>query len=523
MATIGFAQTALGNGLQEFLMADAIIPGEQPSYNLCKIILTTHPLGQKMAESPIKMAQNQPREISVPAGPEDRLKEQYVRQWESDGADRLIANTMKLSRTYGIASVALLAEGIGSEVPLGSPQFPLEKLWETDIAFNVLDPLNTSGSLVLNQNPGSMDFQKVCNVSINGKVYHKSRACIILNEEPVYIDFTSSAFGFVGRSVYQRALFPLKSFINTLITDDMVVRKVGVLIAKQKSPSSIIDNVMMKIAGIKRAILKEAQTDNVISIDITEAIESLNLQNLDAPYTLARRNIIENIATAADMPAKILLQETFADGFGEGSEDAKYVAAYIDGIRKQMQPLYAFFDRIVQRRAWNPEFYKLIQKEFPDEYGRMPYNTAFYRWSNSFTASWPSLLTEPPSEKIKVDDVKLRAIIALLETLLPTFKESPENQRILIQWAAENFSELKLLFQSPLNLDLDDLMDSLEEAKEQNQKALEAGVKSSEDGTPKPPRPFADSVRGIEYRESVKALTDLTERRRERGSAQNGH
>jgi len=65
------------------------------------------------------------------------------------------------------------------------------------------------------------------------------------------------------------------------------------------------------------------------------------------------------------MPAKILLQETFAEGFGEGTEDAKYVARFIDGIREEMAPLYNFFDMIVQRRAWTPDFYKLIQEDFP--------------------------------------------------------------------------------------------------------------------------------------------------------------
>jgi len=33
--------------------------------------------------------------------------------------------------------------------------------------------------------------------------------------------YTQAAFGFVGRSVYQRPLYPLKSFVQTMITDDL--------------------------------------------------------------------------------------------------------------------------------------------------------------------------------------------------------------------------------------------------------------------------------------------------------------
>ena len=33
-----------------------------------------------------------------------------------------------------------------------------------------------------------------------------------MNQSPIYIEFTNSAFGFVGRSVYQRRLVPDENF-----------------------------------------------------------------------------------------------------------------------------------------------------------------------------------------------------------------------------------------------------------------------------------------------------------------------
>jgi len=454
-------------------MCDEIVPGAAPSYQLCREIYCYHALGKKLVDSPIAMAQSQPREIAVPAAP-DRVAEAFEEAWKNLGADRHIANVMRTSRIYGIGSIAVLD---GEET---DPAVPLDyaKISDHQLSFNVLDPLNTAGSLVLDQNPNSPAFQKVESISVAGKHYHRSRAAVVLNEDPLYIEYTTSAFGFVGRSVYQRALLPLKTYVQSMITDDMIVRKVGVLIAKQKQAGSAIDQAMAMIAGLKRSLLKEAETDNVLSIGLDEDVESLNFQNAEGPYALARKNLLENVATSADMPAVIINSETFAEGFGEGTEDAKRVASYVDRVRIEMAPLYAFFDPIVQRKAWTPDFYKTIQAEFPEEYGDVDFNEAFYRWSNSFAAEWPSLLTEPESEQIKVDDVRLKAVVAMIEVLAP--KLDPENMAITLKWAQENFNQRKLLFQTPLELDFDALREYVppEPAKE-----------------PDAPKPFADSER----------------------------
>ena len=109
MGAITFSGTSLGNDLQELLMCDAIVPGEQPSYAICKTIFSLHVLGAKMAEAPIRMAQSQKREISIPDSPEDEVKEQFERQWEADGADKNIFNTRRLCRVYGISKRPVIA------------------------------------------------------------------------------------------------------------------------------------------------------------------------------------------------------------------------------------------------------------------------------------------------------------------------------------------------------------------------------------------------------------------------------
>jgi hypothetical protein len=458
MADLGFYNSsAVGanTDMGRLLMCQEIQPGSLPSYQICKTIYAEHPVGKKMIDAPIAMAQSQQREIVISDGSQDRIREAFLDEFKALRAGRHIANLTRIARIYGIGSLALVVEGATAE-DVAKP-IDMENIWKAKIGFNVLDPLNTSGNMLLNQDPNSITFQNTAAIRVAGWNYHPSRTCVMLNEAPLYIAYTSSAFGYVGRSVFQRALFPLKSFVQTMRTDDLVTRKAGVIIAKIKQVGSAVDNVMSRITGAKREIAKDSITDDVMSIGNEDTIESLNLGNLEGPYKLARTNIIENIALAGDMPAKILNSETFADGFGEGTEDAKNVARYVEGIREDMQPAYDFVDAIVQRRAWNPDFYKDIQKQFPDEYGKIDFNAAFYKWSNSFSAVWPSLLIEPDSEKIKVEDVKIKGLLAALEVLMPAL--DPENKATLIQWAVENFNELKLLFPSPVLLDYEGLRD----------------------------------------------------------------
>jgi hypothetical protein len=446
-----FGTTAnIGSVLLRLLSAEDIVPGSPASYQLCKEIYIAHPLGAKMAEAPINMAQSQQREITIPGGPESRLIPAFQREWQQAGrvgADTITHNLHRTARIYGIASLAVMERGKGGNT---AQPLPIEKLHELDLTYNVLDPLNTAGSLVLNQDPNSPEFQKVQAIRVGNQVYHPSRSITIMNEQPIYIEFTSSAFGFVGRSVYQRALFPMKTFIQSMITDQYVTQKVGLLVAKMKSPGPVINNRIMSFFGIKRSALKAGITGNVLTIGAEEDISSLNFQNLEGPARFARDNSLKNIAMAASMPAKLLEQEEMIGGMAEGTEDAKQIARYIDRVRIEMGPSYAFMDKIVQRRAWSPDFYKTIQRDIA-EYRNVPYETAFYQWTNSFNATWPNLLAEPDSEKVKTEEIRFKSAVAVLESMAPLL--DPVNKAAVVAWVADEVNSRRDLFSAQLNID----------------------------------------------------------------------
>jgi hypothetical protein len=451
MADINVMGSSINSSLYQLLMAEDLVPGDEPSYELTKIIYAFHPLGGKIVDAPIALAMSQKRKISIPNSPEEKVREAFERKWKEIGANKYIANTVRLGRMQGASALVYGAKGVDTKDPI-KPE-DLAKL-EPGLYFNTLDALNTAGSLVLNQDPNAPDFQKPVITTAAGTEYHPSRCLVFFNEQPIYILYTNSAYGYTGRSVYQRALYPLKSFVQSMITDDMVTRKAGVIVAKMKPAGSIADRAMAVFQGIKRNVVKEAQTNNVINITPEEDIETLNMVNTDTAMTTARKNILENIAVATPMPAKLLNSESYAEGFGEGTEDAKDVVRYIEGLREDMNPLYEFFDRIVMRLAWTEEFFDTIKAEVP-EYKDKSYNEAFYDWANAFQAEWPSLLVEPESEQVKVEKIKFEALTAALEVLLPV--SDPQNKARLVEFFANNMNESKRLFPSPLVLDYEDL------------------------------------------------------------------
>ena len=117
-----------------------------------------------------------------------------------------------------------------------------------------------------------------------------------------------------------------------------------------------------------------------------------------------------------------------------------------------MKPLYDFFTFIVQYRAWNEEFYAALKADFPEALKGKPYKTAFFDWVNSFNAEWPNLLIESEGDRSKSEKVVLEALVEVATLLMPNL--DPENKAALVGWVQDNLNDKKLLFKSPLILDL---------------------------------------------------------------------
>lgn len=451
MANIG-VDGQLSTRLCELLDGrDSIEPGDQAGYQLCKLLWEFHPLGGKLVEKPITMALFKSRINTLDDDPDNRIIAAFEDTWMRLGITEKIRNLYFVARCYGAAAIA-----VGEKEGDSNEKIDLWKLDEDNIFINVFDPLNVAGSMVTSQDPNSSNFQQANEyITTFGQTWHPSRTLKVFNGTPIYLSFQNSTFGFTGRSVFQRALYPLRSFLLSMKVDNMVSKKSGLLIAKIKQNGSVVSGLMAMATGFKRSILKAGETDEVLSIGETESIESLNLQNIDGAMKTARDNIIANIASASDIPSILIKDEAFATGFGEGSEDSKAIAQYVDYVRQAINPSILFFERIVQHIAWNEAFFTALKNDYPEQFGDRDYQAVFYEWQRNFKSEWPTLLETPEHEVRKGESEVIKQAVEFFSVVAPNLDNA--NRSKLIAWMADRVNSLESCEDSPLVFDYDDL------------------------------------------------------------------
>lgn len=440
----------MSSELDKILDAEEIQPGTEVGYALCKLLWMYHPLGGKLVEKPINMAMCKPRQYNVETDPDERVVRQFEKVWQRMQIDEKIKNFFYISRCYGAAAIGVGTSGDPCKNPL--PTFGLE---EDDVYINVWDPLNAAGSMVTDQNPNSRYFQQAnATLKINGKNWHPSRTLKSFNGTPIYLEYQSSTFGFTGRSVFQRVLFPMKSYIGTMNANDLVSQKAGVLVAKTVQNSSIISGIMAAAASAKRKMVKLVRNGGVLSVGEKDSVESLNLQNIDGALNAARDNIISDIASGSDVPAILIKEEAFSQGWGEGSEDSKAISQYIDGVRKDIEPVMDYFEKLVQFIAWNEDFFNSLKNDFPDIITE-DYRSTFYKWRQEFTATWQELVEESPDKHRESDSKVVQQATTVFLALAQVL--DPENKANAADWIANVVNATQTYGDSPLIIDTDKL------------------------------------------------------------------
>lgn len=438
--------TNLSSELMQILDSDAIKPGTDVGYNTCKLLWQFHPLGGKLVEKPINMAMCKPRSYNVETDPDERVVRQFREVWERMGLNEKIKNLFYVSRCYGAAAIGVGTDGATCKDPL--PTFGLR---EEDVYINVWDPLNAAGSMVTDQNPNSRFFQQAnATLKIASKSWHPSRTLKIFNGTPIYLEYQNSTFGFTGRSVFQRVLYPMKSYIGTMVANNLVAKKAGVLVAKTEQNGSVASGIMAAATGKKRENVKISENEGVLSIGTKDDIESLNLQNIDKALSTARDNIISDIAAGSDVPAILIKEEAFSNGFGEGKEDSKAISQYVDGVRQLIEPVMDYFERLVRYIAWNEDFYTSLKNDYPDIITE-DYQTTFRMWEREFDAGWQELVEESPDKRRESDSKVVQQAGALFSIMAQQL--DPENRAMAAEWLASVTNATETYGDSPMIID----------------------------------------------------------------------
>jgi hypothetical protein len=440
----------LSSELAEILESDAIQPGTDVGYQTCKLLWQFHPLGGKLVEKPINMAMCKPRSYNVETDPDERVVRQFSEVWERMGLNEKIKNLFFVSRCYGAAAIGIGTDGASCKEPI--PTFGLR---EEDVYINVWDPLNAAGSMVTDQNPNSRFFQQAnATLKISGKNWHPSRTLKIFNGTPIYLEYQNSTFGFTGRSVFQRVLYPMKSYIGTMVANNLVAKKAGVLVAKTEQNGSVASGIMAVATGKKRENVKISENEGVLSIGKNDSIESLNLQNIDKALNAARDNIISDIAAGSDVPAMLIKEEAFSNGFGEGKEDSKAISQYVDGVRQVIEPVMDYFERMVRYIAWSEDFYNSLKNDFPDIITE-DYQTTFQMWEREFDAQWQELVEESPDKRRESDSKVVQQAAGLFAILAPQL--DPINRAMAADWLSSVTNATETYGDSPMIIDKDAL------------------------------------------------------------------
>lgn len=460
--------TAANSQLLKLLDARAIQPGSPASYELCKMLWNYHPLGGKLVEKPISMALCKPRSWNVKTDPDERVIRRFQEVWDKLNITEKIRDVFFTARCYGAAAI-----GIGTIDQDSETELDKALLTEENVFINIFDPLNVAGSMVTSQDPNSPSFQQAdLFLLVSGKNWHPSRTIKVFNGSPVYLAYQSSSYGYTGRSVFLRSLYPLRSYLKTMEANETIADKIALIIAKMAQNSSVISGIMQKIGSIKRSFVKSGQNGNVLQIGKDDNIKSLDLNNVEGPLKIARDNIISDIASGSDIPAILIKEEAFAQGFSDGSEDSKAISQYIDGVRQAINPVMGYFEDLIQYIAWNEEFYESVKEEHPDVYTD-DYKTTFYQWKDEFTASWQELIDESPNERRDSDAKVIENAAKLFAILAP--KLDPINVAKASDWLASISNSTETYKDNPLTLDLDALINyqpTPEEAKESAEQEL---------------------------------------------------
>ncbi|HHT8898677.1 TPA: hypothetical protein ACT5CR_003122 [Burkholderia cenocepacia] len=414
------------------LVNEVIEPGTGLSYQLAKQIYLEHPMGQRAVDNVINLAFSQERTI---AGIPEDAKKAFKSAWAAARADTAIKNCARHARIYGLGTLVDLGGG----------------------TFKIYDPLLTAGSLVGNiSEPLARDFLTPNDPVVRDFKFTPQNSVVAFNGEPIYLAYAQSAFGYTGRSVYYNMLPQLAAFLVSMEVDALVLKKSGVLVAKTKPVGAAANRMSMWWQRKKASDVKRSLNGNVLAIEEGEDISTLNMANTADAMTTARNNVISNIATALDAPAVILQNDVLTNGFGEGKEDSKVIAQFVERYRNEIEHIFEFMIPRIQELAWTEEWYASFVMANP-AYASISFQSATNFWRNNFEYTWPNYLVEPDSEKVKREESSFNAYLALYEKLQAGI-QNPETRRALAQSLVEltHSDELQTLLPLPIDIEFGD-------------------------------------------------------------------
>lgn len=380
-------------------------------YNSARNLYLANPMARKIVDKPIEYAMGKRPEVLMTGCPDELIKECW-REWDKLRCDEVIRTAQRNKKIYGAAAIILGIEGLNSADP-ATPQvvrsFPI---W-----FNAADAMQMAGN-IFDTDINSREYGRIKTLNVAGRLYPRGRYLYQSNGEMLWLDFESSNFNFAGRSVYRSIVTPLESYKESFKTFGRIARWTGVVIHKQDAPG-LNAGLSHQVRAENISALKQIDAESVVSVGLKDSVENLQFDHVEDAMK-ARQAIIEDIASGAGVPSKLLLEDSFASLMSSGSEDFKAVIQWIEAYqRNELEPWIKYLWRVILARVTTEQKYYEYQAKETELSGVM-HSQALTDWMDSMQIQWPTLIPQTEEEKQESKAKKLESITTVYQTTKDT-------------------------------------------------------------------------------------------------------
>ena len=367
------------------------------SYQECQRLYVNFGLGKKIVNALPKLSLSSKREIIIGNAP-DEVKERFIKTCSIYKIDRIVLVSSILSRIYGMSCIFVNTD-LKDDKYQGLTKTDLKKC---SLYFKVLTPL--AFKVEINQDPLSIGFQEPSKIQIKGASIDKSRAYVVFNGLPIYLDFQNSAFNFAGQSVFANMRRFIVSWVSLYSALERIGIKASAILIKNEN-GGFTNPQDIEVAKQSVSLFKRLRQGMVAFLGKGQSAEFFNL-NGGSEISDMIREVKEGMAQALeDTPTAILLDKNLSNGLSEGSEDMKAIVMAVNNYRENyLNDIYNFLDGYMFYEAWDDDFIKEMKLKYSKEYSTLGVNQIRQMWIKDFKFKWGSVYPKTPDEETKEKD-----------------------------------------------------------------------------------------------------------------------
>lgn len=376
------------------------------TYTECRDIYRYWPLGKRIANALPTFAMSAQRVFVVKEAPPE-VNEKLFEVASELEIDLMVKRCAVYARIYGLASIFAASTSKSLEA------LTYKEIQESDIVFNVLDPLSMGGSIQVDNNPLSPTFGKPGQLIIQGREVNPARVCVIYNDNPLYLKFNPSSFSFSGPSIYQNMILLIRSWNRCVIAMQRLATKAAAMVKTTKE-SANITGFNIRAVQHNLELIRSMENDGIASIRQGDTLEFFALTGVQEIDSIINQINTGLMMALSDTPSGILLDKNLSTGLSDGSEDMKAILMAVEAFRLAvLKPLYTFTDKYLCYKAFSPEFIANMKEEYPDLYRDMKEKDILETWMRNYSFEWGELYPQSENEKADTQSKVLDNLIKI--------------------------------------------------------------------------------------------------------------